>query len=208
MPRVSPPRLAPLLTFVVLTPAALSLAGCVQDKRTSTAGQFHNVRLSANREPFTFSSWDVDRVEWSAPLKTPDAPPPDVSALLGKDTVLPVRGLTLTKARQTPGLTVGAPAKVDDGQGNVWPTATPAAGGGFRFDFVGDRLVHFVAAPVANPDGSSTAPVFENHAAVDVDADGDVRQYPLPLDHDTCVHLFGTADGLETELALPAVLPG
>ncbi len=183
----------------------LTAVGCANDQRVATTPG--HVRLSGDREPFTFSSWDVGRVEWSAPANEPNAVPPDVSAVLADKTVVPLRGLTLAKAKATPGLTVGPAAKADDGQGNVWPSATPATGSGFHFDFVGDRLVHFVAAPVNNPDGSTTQPVMENHAAADLDANGDVRLYTLPLDHDSCIRLFGGAQGLETQFSLPPVLP-
>ena len=201
MPR-SPARITAALSIVAV------LAGCASDHKTVTSGPANHVRLSGDREPFVFSSYDVGRVEWSCPDKDANAVPPDVSAVLADGTVLPLRGLTLATAKATRGLSVGPATKVDDGQGDVWPAATPATGSGWRFDFVGDKLVHAVAAPVANPDGSTTQPALENHAVQDADVNGDVRVYTLPLDHDACVHLFGGANGLETDLQFQKLLPG
>ena len=185
----------------VLAAWALS-GGCASDSKTATAGAAGHVRLSADREPFTFSSWDVGRVEWSAPPADAAAVPPNVAAVLGNGTVLPLRQLTLAKARSTAGLTVAAPARVDDGHGAVYAAATPVTGSGFHFDFAGDRLVHFVATAYDN-NGSPSEPTFRALDVSRTDAYGDVKQYALPLGHDECVDLFGGAAGLETELNLP-----
>ena len=191
--------------FAVGLLAVVALAGgCASDRRTVTATTKGRVWLSADREPFTFSSWDVSRVEWSA--KDARDVPPNVAAVLPGGKIVPLRGLTLTKARQTAGLTAGPPARVDDHHGAVFAAATPVTGGGFHFDFVGERLVHFVAAGYDN-DGTPSEPAFEAVEGDHVDAYGDVKQYALPLTHDECVDLFGGAEGLETELAVPAVLP-
>jgi hypothetical protein len=184
--------------------AGLMLAtGCASDQRVATAGK---VRLSAAREPFTFSSWDVGRVEWSAAPKETHAVPPNVAVVLLDKTVVPLRLLTLDKARRTPALTVGTPARLDDGHGVVYDRVTPVTGSGFRFDFAGDRLVHFVAAPYDNA-GSPSEPVFEALDVQRTDAYGDVKQYALPLSQAGCIDLFGSGEGLDTDLVLPPLLP-
>ncbi len=188
--------------FAVAVLAALG--GCASDQKTAVSGQSGHVRLSADREPFTFSSWDVGRVEWSAPPGDANAVPPHVAAVLPKGAVLPLRQLTLAQARATPGLTVGPAARLDDGHGAVYASATPVVGGGFHFDFAGDRLVHFVAAAY-DADGNPAEPVFRALDVSRTDAFGDVKQYSLPLGHDECVDLFGTAGGLETELNVPPI---
>ena len=177
-------------TVVAVLSLFAGVGGCAHDHREAAAGP---VKLSADREPFTFSSWDISKVEWTATAKAPQ--PPDVSAVMADGTVLPLRGLTPGQVRP-----------------KAEPSTRPTSGdsfdaSGFHFDFTGDRLTHFVAAPITKPDGSTVQPVFQNHGGDDRDVNDDVRQYPLPLDHDTCVHLFGGADGMDTQLALPAVLP-
>ena len=193
------------LIAAIISAAIATTAGCADDHKTATAGPNGKVRLSAAREPFTFSSWDVGRVEWTAPPADAAALPPHAAVVLTNRTVLPLRELTLAKARTTPGLTVGKPEKVDDGHGGVYANATPVDGSGFHFDFADDRLVHFVAAPYDNA-GSPAQPVFEALDVSRTDAYGDVKQYPMPLGHDECVDLFGGAAGLETELKVPPVL--
>ena len=192
--------------FAGVLAVAVWTGGCANDQKTATSGPQGHVRLSAAREPFTFSSWDVGRVEWSAPPNGAAAAPPNVAAVLITKAVVPLRSLTLEKARQTPGLTVGAPARVDDGHGVVYDAATPVTGSGFRFDFAGDRLVHFVAAPYDNA-GSPAEPVFEALDVHRTDTYGDVKQYALPLGQPECVDLFGNGAGLDTDLKLPPVLP-
>jgi hypothetical protein len=189
---------------VGLLAVAVLAGGCASDKKTVSTGPAGKVWLSADREPFAFSSWDVGRVEWSA--AGDKGVPPDVAAVLTGGTIVPIRSLTLTKAKQIPALTVGPAAKVDDHHGTTFDGATPAKGSGFEFDFVGDRLVHFVAAGYDN-DGNPSQPVFEALKGDHRDAYGDVKQYALPLTHDECVDLFGGANGLETEINVPPFTP-
>ena len=199
-------RRFPMLIAAAAATVAVALSvGCAHDQKTAVAGPRHHLRLSGDREPFTFSSYDIGRVEWSSPAGEPVAEPPDVSAVVGKGTVLPIRGLTLEQAKAADGMTAGPPAKATDASGHSWPAATPVTGSGFRFDFVDGRLVHFVAAPVTLPDGGTLQPVFENHAKADLDVNGQVRRYTLPLDHDGAEHLFGNFEGLETDLTLPSL---
>ncbi len=187
------------LAVGLLAAAVVFAGGCASDQRTVTTGK---VRLSADREPFTFSSWDVGRVEWSAAPNDGKDVPPNVSAVLSGGKIVRLRQLTLAKAKGLPGMTVGAPAHVDDHHGNVFATATPVTGSGFHFDFVGERLVHFVAAGY-DKDGTPSEPVFETVGLDRRDAYGDVKQYAMPLTHDQCVDLFGGAAGLETDIVVP-----
>jgi hypothetical protein len=179
------------------------VGGCASDARTVTTGK---VRLSADREPFTFSSWDVSRVEWSAAPNDSKDVPPNVAAVLIGGKVVPLRTLTLTLAKRTPGLKVGTPANVDDHHGNTFANATPVTGSGFKFDYVGERMVHFVAEGYDN-DGSPSQPVFECVDGDRRDAFGDIKQYALPLTHDECIDLFGGAQGLETDINIPPFSP-
>ncbi len=196
-----------LAVILAASAAAATGGGCARDNKVATAGPAGQLRLSAAREPFTFSSWDVGRVEWSAPPADPNAVPPDVAAVLANGRELPLRKLTLAVARGTPGLTVGPPARCDDGHGAVYDPATPVTASGFHFDFAGDRLVHFVAAGVPTPDGGVTQPVFHALAVDRRDANGDPILYAMPLGRTQCADLFGTTEGLQTDLALPAILP-
>jgi hypothetical protein len=175
----------------------LALSACANDHKDAMPG---HVRLSADREPFTFSSWDIGRVEWPYPPGG-SSTAPNVAAVLTNGTVVPLRGLTLATARTMPGFTVGRPS----GTG-PYGSATPVNGSGFHLDFAGERLVHFVAAGYEK-DGNPVQPIFENRNADDRDANGEVRQYVMPLDHDACVRLFGAANGLETDLSVPGLLP-